>query len=388
MMFHEYLSPVDLSAAAFSFIPEEEDCLGRHVKMQPEEVTGEDTRIALIGVNETRGAAEFYENVNGADLFRAAFFGLKKHDNPSLIADLGNLKPGKTREDTYFGLATVIEELLGMNILPVIIGGSQDLTFAHYLAYKNRKQVINMASVDSRFDLGRPEDDLNSRSYLGKIILEKPNYLFNFSCIGYQTYYVGQQAVELMNKLYFDTYRLGHIKSDITELEPIIRNAEVLSFDLSAVRYSDSPGSTMASPNGFNGEDACQMMMYAGMSDKMQGVGLYEFNPSRDRDSQTATLMAQMVWYFIEGYANRKRDLPPAPKGTFITYRVSLSGNTRELIFLKSKKSDRWWMEFPMPENKDFLSRQIYIPCSYKDYQAACNDEMPERWWQTLQKIS
>jgi len=388
MQFEEYLTPVDFSASRFSFIHEEEDCLGRHISASPREITAGITAIAIIGVHETRGASEFYANNDGADLFRMALYGLKKHQVSCPIADLGNLKPGKTREDTYFGLASIIEELVRMNVIPVIIGGSQDLTFAHYMAYKNRKQVINMAAIDSRFDLGRPQDNLTSRSYLGKIILEKPNYLFNFSCIGYQTYYVGQQAVDLMNKLYFDTYRLGEIKSDITELEPIIRNADVLSMDLSAIRYSDSPGCTLSSPNGFNGEEACQLMMYAGMSDKMAGVGIYEYNPEKDKDGQTAALMAQMAWYFIEGYNNRKKDLPSAGKGSFITYRVSLSGNERELIFLKSKKSDRWWMEFPLPESKNFFSRQLYIPCSYKDYQAACNNEMPERWWQTLQKIS
>ena len=374
-----------------AFYQQADDSLGQHIKFfrHPDaDLKSSGIQIALLGVNETRGAEEYYESTNGADLFREAFYALKKHQRACGIADLGNLRPGKTKEDTYFGLASIIEELLRQEIIPVIIGGSQDLTFAHYMAYKQMKKVINMAAVDSRFDLGRPEDELTSRSYLGKIILEKPNYLFNFSCIGYQTYYAGQQAVELMNKLYFDTYRLGQIKSDVTELEPIIRNADVLSFDMSAIRHSDSPGCLLSSPNGFNGEDVCQLMMYAGMSDKMEGIGIYEYNPAKDHDHQSAALMAQMVWYFMEGIGNRKKDLPAPGKGSFITYRVTISGNAREIIFLKSKKSDRWWMEFPMPENKSFMSKQLYIPCSYKDYQMACQDEMPERWWQTFQKIS
>ncbi len=386
MQFNEYLVPVDRESE--KLLPLDDDSLGKHLITGPftEELTEID--VAIIGVNETRGAFEHYPGDGAADAFRTQLYKLKKHDGICRIADLGDLKPGKTKEDTYFGLASIIADLVSRKIIPVIIGGSQDLTFAHYLAYKNLSQVINMAAIDSRFDLGKPEEELNSHSYLGKIILQKPNFLFNFSCIGYQTYFVGQQAVDMMSRLYFDTYRLGAVKTDLSEMEPVIRNADLLSFDLSAIRYSDSPAGSSPSPNGFNGEEACQLMMYAGMSDKMNGLGLYEFNPGNDRDHQTVSLMAQMVWYFLEGFTNRKKDLPAPGKNSFVTYRVTVSGNDRELIFLKSKKSDKWWMEFAMPEGKNLQSRQIYIPCSYKDYQLACNDELPERWWQTFQKIS
>lgn len=391
MISQEYLTPIDLAESGLAFLHDADDCLGKHIIYSPEK-TGElqagKIQMAIIGVNETRGSSEYYSNPNGSEKFRKEFYSLQKHQNKVMIADLGDFKTGLTKEDTYFGLASVIEELVNQQVIPVIIGGSQDLTFAHYLAYKNKKQVINMAAVDSRFDLGKPNDELTSRSYLGKIILEKPNYLFNFSCLGYQTYYVGQQAVDLMSKLYFDTYRVGQLKTDITDIEPVIRNADILSFDLSAIKQGDSPAASFNSPNGFTGEEACQIMMYAGMSDKLAGLGLYEYDPKKDGNCQTAALMAQMVWYFIEGYGNRKKDLPALGKKSFTTFRVTVSGNDRELIFIKSKKSDRWWMEFPMPENKSFLSKQLYIPCSYKDYLLACNDEIPERWWQVFQKIS
>ena len=60
----------------------------------------------------------------------------------------------------------------------------------------------------------------------------------------------------------------------------------------------------------------------------------------------------------------------------------------KEILFYKSKKSERWWMEVPCAAtNNDKYKRHYIIACSYDDYQTALNDEIPERWWQTFQKI-
>src|SRR6185295_17792470 len=111
--------------------------------------------------------------------------------------------------------------------------------------------------------------------------------------IGYQTYFVGNEQVELMNKLFFDAYRLGQVRKDMEEVEPIVRNADIVSFDITAVRNSDAPGNGKASPNGFYGEEACQIARYAGISDKLTSIGFYEINPDLDKNSQTSHLAAQ-----------------------------------------------------------------------------------------------
>jgi arginase family enzyme len=279
-------------------------------------------------------------------------------------------------------------ELLKNNVLPLIIGGSQDLTFAQYNAYQQLEQTVNIASVDAYFDLGTTEEKIHAHSYLGKIILQEPNFLFNFSNIGYQTYFVGYDQIELMEKLYFDAYRLGQVRKDMEEVEPIIRNADIVSFDITSVRFSDAPGNGKASPNGFYGEEACQIARYAGISDKLSSIGFYEINPDLDKHGQTAHLAAQMIWYFIEGYYNRKKDLPLVNKSAFTKYRVAIKNSEQEIVFIKSKKSERWWMEVPYPSNKAKYERHHIVPCSYKDYKMACDQELPERWWQALHKLS
>lgn len=347
-----------------------------------------DHHIALIGVPESRGSNENKGCATAPDHVRKFLYQLKKLDYPYKIVDLGNLIPGEKLSDTYAAVSTIMAELLKEKVLPIIIGGSQDITYAQYAAYQKMEETVNIVSIDSHFDLGTTEEKIHSKSYLGKIILHEPNFLFNFSNIGYQTYFTGTDAIELMEKLFFDTYRLGHVRKDIEETEPIIRNADIFSFDISAIKQSDAPGNTHASPNGFYGDEACQISRYAGLSDKLTSAGFYELNPEVDLRGQTAHLVAQMIWYFIDGFYNRKKDMPFTDKKSFTKYRVAIKKTDHEIIFFKSHKSDRWWMEVPYQNSKTRYHRHHLVPCSYKDYEVACSDEIPDRWWQAFQKLS
>ncbi|MCI5055002.1 MAG: arginase family protein, partial [Flavobacteriales bacterium] len=229
-----------------------------------------------------------------------------------------------------------------------------------------------------------------SDGFLNKIILHQPNYLFNFSNIGLQTYFENPDQILLMNKMFFDVYRLGEInKTNLPETEPIVRNADVVSFDVSAIRKSDAVGTSANSPNGFYGEEACQIVKYAGMSDKLSSIGFYEYNPRYDINNNTAMLIAQMVWCCIDGYYSRKKEFPISNKSEFLKFRVVLEDQSHEIVFYKSQKSDRWWMDVPYPMSKSVkYERHHLVPCSYKDYQQACDEDMPEKWWKTYQKLN
>jgi arginase family enzyme len=344
--------------------------------------------IAIIGINEDRNAINNEGCASAPDNIRKKLYKLFEGGNKTKIADLGNIKKGNTINDTYFAVNSVVSELLKNDIIPVLIGGSHDLTYANYQAYESLEQVINIVAVDSVFDLGKSEEDFNSQSYLSKIILHQPNYLFNYTNIGYQTYLIDQEAIGLMKNLFFDIYRLGNVRANIEEVEPIVRNADLVTFDISAIRQSDAPANGNASPNGFYGEEVCKIARYAGMSDKLTSIGFYEVNPKLDRQEQTSHLVAQMIWYFIDGFYNRKHDFPLKEKENYIKYLVSIKDHKDEIIFYKSKKSDRWWMEIPIKTNmKPKYERHYLVPCSYQDYQTACKDDIPDRWWQAYQKL-
>lgn len=344
-------------------------------------------KVAIIGVPEYR-AADYGKYVE-CDLnrFREKFYSLKTNSGKVGIADFGDIIPGSTLQDTYHLMTNIAAELSKALVIPVFIGGGQDLTYSIYNSYAIREQVINLVSIDSRFDLGGPEDPLNPSSWLGHIVLKQPNFLFNCSNLGYQSYFVGNELINLMDKMYFDTIRLGMVRSDIAEMEPTLRAADILTVDLSAVKQADAPGTTKPSPNGFTGDEICQAFMYAGMSERVSSLGVFEYDSISDVTGQTAHLMAQMVWYFTEGVSLRRDDFPNAEHTGFLTFRVTVPERDEEITFLKNKLSGRWWMELPVEGKNKKFSRHHYLPCSLKDYQQACKDEVPERWWQAIHKM-
>ncbi len=347
-----------------------------------------DTDIAIFGVSEDRNSVNNEGCAFGADVVRKHLYRLFTGNEEVKIADLGNIIQGHSVDDTYFAVTNVVAGLVMNGIIPVIIGGGQDLSYAVYRAYEQLGQIINIVAVDPMFDLGKDSGDIDSRSYLSKIILHQPNYLFNYTNVGYQSYFVDNDAVDLMNKLYFDIYRLGNVRENMDDVEPVVRNADMLSIDISSVRSADAPGNGNAIPNGFNGEDLCRIVRYAGLSDKLSSIGFYEYNPAYDPREQTAMLLSQALWYFLEGYYQRKDDYPARARDQYVKFHVKIQDHKEEIIFYKSKKSERWWMEVPV--ETDLMTkyeRHYMVPCSHRDYENAMDNNIPDRWWQVFQKM-
>ena len=167
-------------------------------------------------------------------------------------------------------------------------------------------------------------------------------------------------------------------------VEPVLRDADIVSIDMSAAKNSEAPATKNASPNGFTGAEMCAVSRYAGISDKVTSFGIYEYNAIYDDKNQTAQLISQMIWYFIEGVNYRANDYPFGVKDRYQKYIVPIDDQV--LNFHKSNKSGRWWMEIALNEhNKN--KRHTLIPCTYEDYISATNQEIPDRWIRTLKKI-
>jgi formiminoglutamase len=302
------------------------------------------------------------------------------------IYDLGILLPGNSIKDTYFALSQVISELIKRKIIPIIIGGSQDLTFPMYQAYKTLEQMVNLTIVDNAFDLGDPEGEIKSNAFITPILLSRPCFLFNCSTIGIQAPYIKKSELDLFERLYFDVCRLGEYNSDFKIVEPILRNTDIASIDMNAIRFSDFK-SQNNNPNGFYADQICQIAKYAGISDKLTSFGL--FNSLNEFRFQNKQLVAEIIWYFIDGYAQRKGDFPIGSKKDYTKFIVHLEDENEDLVFYKSPKSDRWWLEVPYPTSKGTkYERHHLIPCTYEDYQAAMLNEIPDLWWKTFQKLT
>jgi arginase family enzyme len=344
-------------------------------------------KVAIFGVNESRG--NFKDNdPKNINVIRTYLYKLEWYDYFPEIVDLGDVLPGNKIEDTYFALESLIETLVKQDIIPLIIGGTHDLTFSQYKGYENLEQLINLVNIDFKIDLGEISEGITTDNFLTSIITHQPNFLFNFSNIGHQAYFNSQDKLAMTEKMFFETLRLGELKTNIRFSEPLIRNADILSIDLRSIRNPYIRHRDLPMPNGIDANEICQMAWYAGMSDKLTSLGIYEYDEIADIGKEGAMLVAQIIWYFIEGVSQRKEDFPKSSVRNYLKYTIYLNEDEHELIFYKSPKSDRWWVEVPYPDGKDAkYFRHLVVPCTYEDYQKASSGEMPDIWWQTFQKL-
>lgn len=304
------------------------------------------------------------------------------------IYDLGTILPGGDINDTYFAIRQVVAELVKNKIIPLMVGGTQDLTYALYQGYQQLEQTVNLVTVDSRFDLGNPEEEISKDGYLSPILMSRPCVLFNHSVIGIQMPFVKQGEVDLFEKLYFDVCRLGEYNANYKVAEPLLRNADIMSLDLQSIRNSDFKGTHYSSPNGFYAEQMCQIVRYAGISDKLTSFGIFNLLPGEITPASNQ-LVAQIIWYFMDGVAARKGDFPVGSKKEYLKFIVHMEAYENDLVFYKSNKSERWWMEVPYPPKSGVkYERHLMVPCNYDDYQLAMKNEMPDLWWKTYQKLS
>ncbi|MQP25494.1 arginase [Flavobacterium sp. LMO8] len=379
-MVFDFLQPV--SASVEEFISKlSNQTLGKKVALhtQTDFPVLEGVSIAVFTVNEHRGNNKENEDYS-FEAFRKKFYGMFPGNWNTSIVDLGTIESGASIEDAYFVVKSLMAELIKKQIIPVVIGGTQDLTYPMYRAYDNLDQMVNLVSVDNQFDFSK-ENKLDKDAYLSKIIVEEPNNLFNFSNIGFQTYFNSQEEIDLIEKLYFEAYRLGEVSNNIVVAEPVFRDADLVSIDMNSVQSSYSGNFEEFNPNGFTGKEICALARYAGISDKVTSFGIFNFNPN----SQEVVLTAQMLWYFIEGFCFRSNEYPFGTKENYIKYIVPIEDE--ELIFFKSNKTERWWIEIPFLTNvNNKLKRNTLLPCTHEDYLAACEQEIPERWWKAQRR--
>ena len=344
----------------------------------------DDVDIAIIGVNEYRNTHNSVGEDFSLNEVRKTLYNLFPGNWSLNISDLGDLRLGDTVSDTYLALQSIVSELLKNNIIPVIIGGSQDITYANYRSYDYLEKTVNIVNIDPNFDLGDSSKPMKNNSYLGKIILDKPHNLFNYSTLGYQTYFNSQEEIDLMQKLYFEAYRLGELSNNIQNVEPVLRDANIVTLDLRSVRSSEVSSKQKFSPNGFSGKEICAISRYAGIRNKVSSFGVYEYIPSVE-DEATEMLIAQVIWYFIEGVNCRVMDSNFYNTADFQKYTVLV--DEQELIFLKSLKSSRWWVEIPFLQNSNNkLEDHSLLPCMHQDYIDATKGVVPERWYKAQKK--
>jgi len=334
-----------------------------------------DADIIILGCGEQRGNSVNQAWSHAPDAIREELY--KMYDwHPSIkVADLGNLLEGAHISDTRASLRMVLQEIYNAGKIAVILGGSQDLTLQQYDVFKKKEKTINAAVLDSLIDLEDTEN-IDDQNYLMEMLTGHPNFIRHFSHLGFQSYFVNPNMLETLDKLRFDCFRLGKIRENLEEMEPVLRHCDLLSVDMKVLRSGEAPFLKEGSPNGLFGDELCQLIRYAGMSSNLSSLGIYGYRPEDDINRQGAKLIAQMLWYFVDGFLIRKNESSLESRSEFLEFHVKLT--EFETLFLKSKKTNRWWMQTP---------EHNFIPCTYLDYLAASRDEIPERWMREQERI-
>lgn len=352
-----------------------------NVKFWEDEDDISDYDFALISVQETRGSKQ--QTAVDAETLKFEFYSLFKGNWNFSFLDLGHIAPGEKISDTYYVLQKLSHTLLRTKVIPVIIGGGQDLAYSQYRAYDGLKYMVNMANIDFKFDLGDSNKDINHESFLSHMIVDKPYNLFNYSNLGYQTYLNSQEEISLLEKMFFEAYRLGEMTTDIKKAEPVLRDADLVTLDVRAIENRSLDEKDLHI-NGFNNREICALARYSGLSDKVRSFGLYEIQYLKSDAS--LRLLAQVLWYFVEGVRYRLNENANVENPNFIKYQVPIENEV--LVFFESRLSGRWWIEIPsnsqLVNNK--LKQHTLLPCDKENYLSACDQEIPERWFKAKQK--
>ncbi len=278
-------------------------------------------KVCLIGLEEDRNS--FFESQRqDLNSIREELYKLKFGNWKIEISDLGDLPNGNTVDDTYHALYEICRELLSKKIILVIIGGSNDLIYPIFKSFDSHDGKVNIVSVDNQFDLYQESNLISGRTYMNKIIVDDSNKLCDFTNIGFQRHLCSNDEIQLMEKLFFEYISLGEIFEDNMKAEPIMRNANIVGFDMKSLNNHSNP-------NGISPRLSCILAKYAGQSNKANFLGLFELNDN----SISNKLYSEIIWYFIDGIDKRIEEIDFYDSQTFYKYIVQISGI--DITFLK-----------------------------------------------------
>lgn len=332
---------------------------------QHQKIDFRNVEIAVLGWNYTH-----YSN------FQEALYQLSYNFKQGKVVDLGMIKSNPIH------LIEVVDCLLQNNVLPIIISPSSAAIPAQLKAYEQRYELLNLALLDSRVPFETTNEE-NKTTLINQLLTYYPQLLLHLSCIGYQSYLIDQTAVDFLEDKYFELHRLGKVQHKLEEIEPMVRDADLAAFSINAIRSADAPATSYTNPNGFLAAEACQIVRYLTMSDRLSSLCIHGFDTTIDDRGQTANMIAQLVWFAIEGFFARTHEYPVEVQN-LRAYLVDNTNIDSAITFYKSTKSDRWWFEVP----KNLYPKHQLIACSYADYKTACDGELPDRLFNAIQRLS
>lgn len=282
------------------------------------------------------------------------------------INDLGDFK-----KQNYDFIIPALHELLDTKIPWILIGGREPLFDLQLKIYENRQKSYSAVGIHE------------SHPYAGYLDSYEALKLQHLHCVAHQSHLpssVAESADAYSDML--ELHRLGQLKRNMENIEPIMRSGDFIDMHLSSLRKTDLPAQTGLSTSGLTLDDACQLMRYAGFNDRLRSLSISGWDPWEKGSEDSANAIAQLIWYYIEGmersYPSRER------KEEHLTeFLVHLDANDTYLSFYKDERFGTWWVRLKSVMNGD---HGPLMPCSYNDYHAACQNMLSDRIFRLVQK--
>lgn len=312
--------------------------------------------IVLLFLSDYRGANGDADSQEFTQI-RREFYKLSQLDFDIPIVDLGDLVSGKTPQDSHYILQEVLSACHYKQAIPIIIGGSNDFALSLFSALSFHQKDINYTQISNVVSL-KQDEEIHESNFLSKILGSKNFSIKNYHHLGYQKHLNESDSVKLIKEVQFDIIRLAEMMNSTEKTEPYFRKADLVTINCDAVESFNEPFSINPQVNGLNKREVCAYMKEIGLGEKLKSVGIFNYNIYSD-SQLNHQLLAQMLWYLIEGI-NIQRSHPK--EKSFETFFVLIKDE--QYAFKRDVFSNLWY--FGEDENIDNC-----IPCSRSDFDDA-----------------
>lgn len=323
--------------------------------------------IVLIFCSDYRGIENGDAEILDFKKVRKELYRLSKLDFDIPVCDLGDLISGKSHQDTHYILQEVLSMCHYKNALPVIIGGSNDLSFSLFSALNFHQKNLNYTQISNIVSLSNEGEEITEKNFLSKILSSKSFSIKNYHHLGYQKHLNEMDSVNLMKEVEFEVIRLAEMMNSTERTEPFFRRADLVTLNCDAVESFGDGFSVNPQVNGLNKREICGYMKEIGLSENLKSVGIFNFNANSD-SFLNHQLLAQMIWYLIEGINIQKSH--PKEK-SYETFWIMIDEDN--YAFKRDVFTNLWYFgEDEKPEN--------LIPCSRLEYEEAKKGFLDKRF--------
>ena len=323
--------------------------------------------IVLVFCSDYRGVKNGDAEILDFRNVRTELYRLSELDFEIPICDLGDLISGKSHQDSHYILQEVLSMCHYKNAIPVIIGGSNDLAFSLFSTLNFHQKNINYTQISNIISLANDGEEITEKNFLSKILSAKNFSIKNYHHLGYQKHLNEIDSVKLMKDVEFEIIRLAEMMNSTEKTEPFFRRADLVTVNCDAVESLGDGFSVNPQVNGLNRREICAYMKEIGLSENLKSVGIFNFNGNSDH-FLNHQLLAQMIWYLIEGINIQKSH----PKERhFETFWVLI--DDEQYAFKRDNFSGLFY--FGDDEKVENL-----IPCSRMEYDEAKKGNLDRRF--------